>query len=482
MIKKKNNNYKSFRGKKDGMKEKRQKALPLTARNIALETLLATERQDAYANLELNRRLSQATFAPWDKSLATQLVYGTLRYWGTIDFLLSQCVKKDLATVEDYLRWILRLAVYQMFYLDKVPVHAIINEACEQAKALGHQGQVNFVNGVLRNLDRKREEIAYPAWSEQAEAGKEYLQIMTSHPAWLVDYTWDLFGGEQCRAFLESNNRTPRLSCRVNTLRTSTMDLAEQLQGLGVEMTSCGYADDGIVLMLNGCSLSEIPAIQTGGMQPQGESSMLVAQALAPVPGSCVLDLCAAPGGKTTHLAQLMENQGTIIAQDIHPHKVQILKENCKRLGAEIVRPVLGDSCHLRQTYYGKFDYCLADVPCTGLGILSHRPDIRWRKDISQIKELAALAEEILDQGAEALRPGGVMVFSTCTITQEENIDQLERFLKRHEEFQLESMVDCFPKVTDAGLKDQLARGWWQILPHVEGIDGFFMARLRKKE
>lgn len=462
-------------------KEKRQKALPLSARNMALETLLATERQDAYANLELNQRLSLVAFAPCDKSLATQLVYGTLRYRGTIDFFLSQFIKKDLAEVEDYLRWILRLAVYQMFYLDKVPVHAIINEACEQAKVFGHQGQVNFVNGVLRNLDRNREKIVYPAWSEQEQAGKAYLRIMTSHPSWLVDYTWDLFGGEQSKAFLESNNRTPRLSCRVNTLKIDKPALAAQLQELGVTMMPCRYADDGVLLSLNGCSLKEIPAIQEGGLQPQGESSMLSAQALAPVPGSCVLDLCAAPGGKTTHLAQLMANQGTIVAQDVHRHKVQILAKNCKRLGADIVRPVLGDSCHLGETYYGKFDYCLADVPCTGLGILSHRPDIRWRKDIRQIKELAALAANILDQGAKAVKPGGVMVFSTCTITREENIDQLNSFLMRHGDFQLESMAGCFPKVTEAGLKSQLAKGWWQILPHVEGLDGFFIARLRKK-
>lgn len=477
MIKNKNSNHKSSPGKK----KKRQKALPLSARNIALETLLAIERQDAYANLELNRRLSQGALASCEKSLATQLVYGTLRYRGTIDFLLSQYIKKDLTKVEDYLRWILRLAVYQMFYLDKVPVHAIINEGCEQAKALGHQGQVNFVNGVLRNLDRKRADITYPVWSEQAEEGKKYLQIMTSHPAWLVDYGWNLFGGEQCKAFLESNNRTPRLSCRVNTLRTSVMDLAEQLQKLGVTMTPCDYADDGVVLSLNGYPLNEIPAIREGGLQPQGESSMLAAQALAPSPGSYVLDLCAAPGGKTTHLAQLMGNQGTIIAQDVHPHKVQILAKNCKRLGAEIVRPVLGDSCHLAEAYVGKFDYCLADVPCSGLGILSHRPDIRWRKDITQIKGLAALAAKILDQGARAVKPGGVMVFSTCTITREENIDQLKSFLGRHEDFQLESMAELFPRVTDSGLKGQLAQGWWQILPHVEGIDGFFVARLRKK-
>ena len=173
MIKKTNRNRKSQQ------RQKQQKTLPQSARNVALQVLLATERQDAYANLALNRLLSQVEFAPCDKNLTTQLVYGTLRFRGTIDFLLSQVLKKDLSQVEDYLRWILRLAVYQMFYLDKVPVHAIINEACEQAKVLGHQGQVNFVNGVLRNLDRKRAEITYPTWEED---GKTYLEIMTSHP------------------------------------------------------------------------------------------------------------------------------------------------------------------------------------------------------------------------------------------------------------------------------------------------------------
>ncbi|MCI8336388.1 MAG: 16S rRNA (cytosine(967)-C(5))-methyltransferase RsmB [Peptococcaceae bacterium] len=475
MIKKNNSNPKVKQ------KQKQQKPLPSTARNVALSVLLATEQQEAYANLALNRFLSQVEFAPCDKNLTTQLVYGTLRYLGTIDFLLSGFIKKDFSAVEDYLRWILRMAVYQMFYLDKVPVHAIINEACEQAKVLGHQGQVNFVNGVLRNLDRNKDKITYPTWSEQAAIGKKYLQIMTSHPGWLVDYAWDLFGGEQCKAFLESNNQTPRFTCRVNTLKTSKADLMKQLQSLGISVEPCDYASDGIVLVTGGHGLEDIPAIPEGALQPQGESSMLAAQALSPAPGSMVLDLCAAPGGKTTHLAQLMKNEGTIIAQDVHEHKVKILERNCKRLGAEIVRPVLGDSCHLRETYYEQFDYCLADVPCTGLGILSHRPDIRWRKDIGNIQELAALAEKILDQGARALAPGGVMVFSTCTITREENIDQLEKFLARHGDFQLESMVDFFSQVTDDKLKNQLAKGWWQILPHVEGLDGFFIARLRKK-
>ena len=472
MIKKTNRNRKSQQ------RQKQQKNLPQSARNVALRVLLATERQDAYANLALNRLLLQVAFAPCDKNLTTQLVYGTLRFRGTIDFLLSQVLKKDLSQVEDYLRWILRLAVYQMFYLDKVPVHAIINEACEQAKVLGHQGQVNFVNGVLRNLDRKRAEITYPTWEED---GKTYLEIMTSHPRWLIDYLWDLWGGEESKAFLESNNRTPRLTCRVNTLKTNITDLQKILGEQGIETTPCPYADDGIVITIKSQTLEQIPAVRDGLLQPQGESSMLAAQALSPAAGSLVLDLCAAPGGKTTHLAQLMGNEGTIIARDVHPHKVNILAKNCSRLGATIVQPVLGDSCKLEEKFDRQFDYCLADVPCTGLGILSHRPDIRWRKDIGNIKELAALAEQILDQGARAVKPGGVMVFSTCTVTREENIDQLEKFLAKHQDFSLESLTDFFPKVIDEKQKSQLERGWWQILPHVEGIDGFFMARLRKK-
>ena len=461
MIKKTNGKRKSQQ------RQKQQKTLPQSARNVALQVLLATERQDAYANLALNRLLSQADFAPCDKNLTTQLVYGTLRFRGTIDFLLSYVLKKDLSQVEDYLRWILRLAVYQLFYLDKVPVHAIINEACEQAKVLGHQGQVNFVNGVLRNLDRKRGEITYPTWEED---GKTYLEMMTSHSRWLVDYLWDLWGGEECKAFLESNNRTPRLTCRVNTLKTNLADLQKILEEQSIETAPCSYADDGIVVTMKNQTLEQISAVKEGLLQPQGESSMLAAQALSPAAGSLVLDLCAAPGGKTTHLAQLMNNEGTIIAQDVHPHKVTILAKNCSRLGATIVRPVLGDSCNLAEGYEGKFDYCLADVPCTGLGILSHRPDIRWRKDISNITELAALAEQILDQGARAVKPGGVMVFSTCTVTKEENIDQLEKFLAKHRDFSLESLADFFPKVRDEKQKSQLEQGWWQILPHVEGF------------
>lgn len=458
--------------------QKTKKTLPPSARNIALQVLLEMERQDAFVNLALHQQLSQGEFAPCDKRLATQLVYGSLRYLGTIDFLLSGFIKKDLTAVEDYLLWILRLGVYQMFYLDKIPVHAVINEACEQAKRLGHQGQVNFVNGVLRNMDRKRAEISYPAWTKD---GKKYLQVMTSHPAWLVDYMWDLLGAEESKAFFEANNQTPSFTCRVNTLKAKKTELINQLTEQGITVTPCVYAADGIILDKGDASLAEISQINEGLLQPQGESSMLAAQALSPAPGSHVLDLCAAPGGKTTHLAQLMENRGVIVAQDIHPHKVGLLEKNCQRMGAVIVKPTLGDSSCLEEKYYQWADYCLADVPCSGLGVLSHRPDIRWRKENRQISELAALAEKILNQGAKAVKPGGVLLFSTCTVTKEENIDQLKKFLAGHPDFYLETMEPFFPQVEEEKLKQQLSQGWWQILPHKEGIDGFFVARLRKK-
>lgn len=460
-------------------KKRNKKALAVSARNIALQVLWETERKDAYANLELNRFLSQADLSACDKNLATQLVYGSLRYRGTIDFLLSQFVKQDFDKVADYLRWILRLGVYQMIYLDKIPVHAIINEACEQAKVLGHQGQVNFVNGVLRNIDRKRESITYPAWPRD---GKTYLRVMTSHPQWFVDYVWDLLGSEQSKAFLESNNQQPPLTARINTLKGSREQLIARLEEQGIGVSPCRYCDDGVVLTLGEHTMEQVDAVKEGLLQPQGESSMLVAQALSPAPGSMVMDLCAAPGGKTTHLAQMMHNQGRIIAQDVHAHKINILEKNCRRMGATIVQPVLGDSSQIDSKYYGTADYCLADVPCSGLGVLSHRPDIRWRKDISRMQDLAKLSRKILQEGAKVVKPGGILVFSTCTITKEENIEQLQWFLAKHPEFSLEPLVPFFPKVQDPVLQGQLAQGWWQTWPHKEGIDGFFMARLRKEK
>jgi 16S rRNA (cytosine967-C5)-methyltransferase len=447
----------------------------ISARGLALRVLIDVEQDGAFANLALNKVLEKHRPGKLDRAFATELAYGVLRSLNTLDWVLSQFVSQPLDRQTPAVRNILRLGVYQLMFMDRVPPAAACNEAAVLARQYGHQGVVRFVNGVLRNIARRLGDIKYPALDENP---MKHIALKYSHPEWLVKRWLEEFGPEDTIAICRADNEPAPNTIRTNTLKISRDTLAEKLtrQELSVDKTL--FAPEG--LYIEGfLSLGSLDSFQEGLFQVQDESSMLAGRALMPLPGSFVIDACAAPGGKTTHLAQLMENRGRILAFDIHPHKLDLIKENCSRLGIGIVEAAIGDARELPAELHGRADFVLVDAPCSGLGVLRRRPDARWRKDPGEIPAIVQLQSQILDSASRCVKDGGVLLYSTCSIAREENLGQVESFLARNPWFALEELDKILPGGLDH--KGTLSRGYIQLYPGTHGMDGFFIARMRKK-
>ncbi len=437
-----------------------------SARRLAVEVLRQVAAEGAYSNLALARALRQKS-APRlaaERALLTELVYGTLRMQGTIDYILTCFCKQPLGKLPLNILLILRLGVYQLLFMEKIPASAAVNESVKLARVFGHPGTAALTNGLLRNVERQRANIwqLFPAVESQPA---EYLAARFSHPLWLTRQWLARFGLAETQALCEFDNRPAPYALRVNTLKTSRGEL---LQQLGEAARPMRWAEDGLILQ-DSAALERLPA---GLLYPQQESSMLAAHILQPQPGSRVLDVCAAPGGKTTHMAALMQNRGEILALDLHEHKLQLLRDNAARLGIDCIQTRAADSSNLVDIPQNSFDYVLADVPCSGLGVLRARPDARWRKQEGVSAEIAPLALAILQQAADKLKPGGVLLFSTCTISELENEDNLARFLAANPNFAPMPINQAEGLFAGAYAK--------QILPQRHGLEGFFYARLMK--
>ncbi|MGI6679427.1 MAG: 16S rRNA (cytosine(967)-C(5))-methyltransferase RsmB [Dehalobacterium sp.] len=444
-------------------------------RETALLILYQVAAKEAYANLELNKVLSRNDYQTIDRSFITELVYGTIRMQGRIDYILGLFIKKPLNTLPLWILLILRLGVYQIIFLDKVPERAAVNESVQLTKKYGHAGTVKFVNGVLRNVARQKEKLKYPSLEEDPP---KHISLHYSHPQWLVERWLEQFGPEETINLCSWNNTSPQVTLRTNTLRTTRDDLIIRLGGEGVKSQPGRIVPESI-LVTGASSLTSLPSYQAGLFQVQDEGSMLVAHVLAPKPGSRMLDLCAAPGGKTTHAAQLMKNHGVIKAFDLYPHKLTLVNESCQRLGVSIVETSVQDATQLPDSLQHWADFCLVDAPCSGLGVLRRRPDARWRKESKKIDELVVLQKKILTAAAKTVKPGGILVYSTCTITPEENKKMIHWFLAEHQEY----VLDPIDKILDfpwGEHEKQGSDGMIQLYPHIHGTDGLFMARMKK--
>ena len=449
--------------------------MAVNARELALKVLKEVDEDGAYANLALNKILEKYELKKLDRSFITELSYGTLKRLNTLDWILSRFLKKPLAAQTVWVRNILRLATYQVVFMERVPNAAACNEAVELTKKYAYKGIVRFVNGVLRNLVREIDNIEFPDINCDSVS---HISLKYSHPNWIVQKWLEDYDIKLTVNLCKANNEIPPNTVRVNTLKIDRYNLISRLKKEGVEAIKTKYSSDGINIS-GFFSYRKLPAFREGLFQVQDESSMLASQILNPAHGSRIIDCAAAPGGKTTHLAQLVENTGEIHAFDLHPYKLELIKQNCKRLGITNVICHVQDVRMLSEKWDEYADYVLLDAPCSGLGVLRRRPDARWRKELEQIKTLVKLQREMLDKISRCVRPGGVLVYSTCTITEEENISQIKTFLKRHDEFTLEDLTPFLP----AALQDEQGakEGFIQLWPHRHYTDGFFIARMRKK-
>lgn len=450
-------------------------AVRKTVREVALDVLVAVEEREAYSNLLLDHALKESGLSARDRGLATELVYGTIQRRLTLDWILNDLVKKGVFSLDPWVRQLLRMGVYQLRYLDRIPDRAVVHETVSIAKKRGHRGISGLANGVLRSYQRRRREWQLPA---QPETHRE-LALVTSHPEWLVRRLSGVYGMEETKAMLEANNRPPRSSVRINLLKGDREEVAERIRQKmpAVAVEPSAVSVQGLVLS-GGGNPAASTLFREGWYTVQDESSMLVSEILDPQPGERVLDGCAAPGGKTGHLAERMADEGVLVSCDIHSHKVDQIQDQVRRLGLTIVEPRRTDMRELVGSEK-PFDRVLLDAPCSGLGVIRRKPDIKWSKEPREIEALTDLQKQLLDAAAKLVSPGGILVYSTCTLEPEENSRQVEAFLDGHPDFHPDiTLEERLPEI----VREQaiLGEGWVQILPHHFDSDGFFIARLKK--
>lgn len=437
------------------------------ARELALRNLIAIEQGGSYANLA---RAGLEALSPPDRALAVELVGGVTRRRGTLDAYLGRLLTQPLAKLTPAVRNVLRMGAYQILFLARVPAAAAVDEAVKLARGHGHEGVAKLTNAVLRNLIRRRADLAPPQFAHDPVGA---LVQGASLPAWLAE-RWHAEFGAEAEALGEWSVAPPRLALRINTLRQPAEAVLEALDAAGIGHEPSIVAPEGVRLTAS-LDPTSLPGWNEGWWYVQDEAAMLVARVVDPQPGETVIDVGAAPGGKTTHLAALMGDQGAIWAVDRAAGRLKLLEENCRRLGVTIVRPVEADATDLGALPVA--DRVLLDVPCSGLGVLPRKPDLRWRQSADGVAGLAELQGRLLDAAADRVRAGGVMVYSTCTIGRTENQDVVRAFLARRPDFALDDLRPWLPAAWRPDAEDS---GMIQLLPPRHQVDGFFIARLRR--
>lgn len=441
----------------------------MDAREVALLTLNACERQGAWSDGLLKKQLSQAELDARDSALATQLCFGVQQNRMLLDYFLEQFSNIPLKRMESKVVQALRLGLYQMLFLTRIPHSACVNTSVELTrKHCKNPRAAGLVNGVLRSLERNLDQL--PVIDQADRAG--YLSVLYSHPKWLVEEWMELVGSEQCADLLAANNASPAMCIQVNTCRISTPALIGELSKQGIEVQAHPWLDDCLILRHTG-NLEALPAFDQGLFYVQDPASCLAVSAAAPKPGMRVLDACAAPGGKSFAAAIAMRNEGEIISCDLHPHKKKLIAAGAGRLGLSCITPMTADATIAREEWLDGFDLVLADVPCSGLGVIRKKPDIRY-KDPMELNGLCSVQQKIIQNVSRYVRPGGVLLYSTCTLRPRENEEIVNNFLARNPGYSLEE----FSLVDPVGT---ISSGMLTLWPHKYETDGFFFARIRRQ-
>ncbi len=437
-----------------------------SARQLAYHVLLDIQMNGAYANLALDKALLRSKLNIKDKRLATDLVYGCTKMQLHLDQIIDTYA--DLKRIDKKTIILLRMAVYQLTFMDKIPNHAAVNETVELAKKLKLHSD-KFINGILRNILRNDRVIVWPNKRKQKN---QYLSKWYSFPQWMIDIWVKEYGFSDTEKLCAYFNEPAPTWIRVNTLKASVNEVVAVLKEMKVEFKQHQVLQEALCV-------SSLQPIKNSALFVDGKiivqdlSSMLPAVILQPREGSCVLDMCAAPGGKTTQLSAIMKNSGKIIACDLHPHRVELIEKNIKRLGTSNIECFAADAANLEEHFVEHFDYILLDAPCSGLGVLNRRADLRWKVRKSALVEIEATQKKLLESAAKYLKSGGTMVYSTCTLNKKENELQIEHFLETHPNFELETF-NCLNKLCTSGMET--------IYPFVDYSDGFFIAKIIRKD
>lgn len=439
----------------------------MNGRSIAVKVLDRITNEGAYSNIVLSKELNNSDLSDKDKALATEIVYGTLRRLKSLDMIIGSFVR-DMKIMDKTILNILRIAIYQMQYLDKVPSYAACNEAVEIAKSVSEKDS-KLVNGILRNYVKKDGTMEIAFRNKIDEVAYEL-----SFEPWMIKLLINQYNEKEAIKILHGLNETPKVTVRVNNLKADYEDVFNRLEEKGYCVEE-GFICPEAISIKGGRGIDSNEEFIDGNITVQDESAMLVAPLLELEKGQKVLDLCSAPGGKTTHIAELLENTGEVLAFDIHPKKLDLIKENCDRLGLTNVQLAEMDATVLNTELISIADRVLIDVPCSGLGIIRKKPEIKWTKKRSELKEIVFVQRDIMDNAWQYLKKDGIMVYATCTLNKEENEENVDWFLSKYKDATIEKVF--------VGNGDNLKYsniGTLTILPN-EHMDGFFVAKFRKK-
>lgn len=443
------------------------------AREAAAIALFAMTEENAWSDAALHRAITSMQLHGRDAALASRLVYGTIQNRLLCDWYLRQFSRVRLKKIVPRVLDCLRMGVYQLTMLDRIPAHAAVSETVALIRQYGKTGKtqertVSFANAVLRRIAQAAENKTLPKLN--CPDKESYYALQYSHPEWLVRLLSDQYGPKLTGAICQANNADTPLSVRVNLLKTTPEQMITELSAAGLFVERHPALPE--LLLCTGGDLSSLPAFREGRITVQDGAGIVMMAAAAPAPGMLVLDCCAAPGGKSFLAAERMHNTGRVISCDIYEHRLAKVRENAARLGLTNLETELADATEPHPVWFGKYDLVLCDVPCSGFGILRKKPEIRYR-DPAETEALPILQQKILENCSRYVRPGGALVYSTCTILRRENEQVIQSFLSDHREF--------LPELWSHPVCGERADGMITLLPPVHQTDGFYIAKLRKK-
>lgn len=437
----------------------------MNAREIAYKVLLDIEKNKNYSNMAINKHFKDVKLSNQDRGLATEIIYGVIENKYYIDYMIDKLSKVKTNKMEIYVKTLLRMGIYQIMFLNSISDYAAVNETVNLAKKKNSKVS-GFVNGILRNVIRQKETIGEIKIKDDID----YLAVKYSYDKWMIRNWMIHFGKDFTKELLEANGQRPSIYLRTNTLKITRDELIEKLEQQNIKASKVHVVDEAIKVE-NLKDIENNTLYKEGLFTIQDISSMLVGKVMNPKENSLVLDVCSAPGGKTTHMATLMNNTGQVVSRDIYEHKLKLIKASCNRLNIANVDVQQFDGLSLDKDSIGKFDYVLADVPCSGLGIIRRKPEIKY-KEKEEFRDLPPIQKKILENASKYVKKGGTLIYSTCTIQDNENIDVINEFLQKNKNFLLTPIDEVKVDL------DNQEKGYMKIYPNVHEMDGFFISKL----
>ena len=443
------------------------------AREIALKTLVKIEKEEGYSNIVLNQVIKEnkKILTEKDISLISEIVYGVISYKITLDEIIKKYSSIKLKKISIWILNVLRMGIYQIIFLDKIPKSAAVNESVNLAKRYGHKASSNFVNAILRKVDKKDFEELF-----NIKDDVERISKTTSMPEWIIKELAKNTNYEDIEEICKNLNKRPKINIRINRLKTNIVEVKEELKKENIIYNTISEDEEDFLELEKIKDIENNKLFKNGFFTIQDISAGMTAKILSPKPNELVLDACAAPGGKTTYMAELMNNKGKIIAGDIYEHRLNLIQQNAKRLGISIIETKILDATKYYKEYEAKFDKILLDVPCLGIGVIKRKPDIKWQRKPEDLQKIGKIQKIILENCSKYLKTGGELVYSTCSMLKEENENIIKEFVKKNQNFEIKKVKNTI-KIFENFIKKE---GYISIKP-TEKNDGFFICKLVKK-